>query len=51
MQDLLLILGDVYLAFHGAFSKTTLATLSLKVDVCFINLINLPLFFESRLSS
>ena len=37
--------GDVYLAFPGAFSKTTLATLSLKVDVNFINSIKLSLFF------
>ena len=45
------IVGDVYLAFPGAFSKTTLAILLLKVDVNFINLIKLPLFFESRLLS
>ena len=45
------IVGYVYLAFREAFSKTTLATLSLKVDVNFINSIKLPLFFESRLSS
>ena len=45
------IMGDVYLAFPRTFSKTTLATLSLKVYVNFINSIKLLLFFESRLPS
>ena len=45
------IVGDIYLPFYRAFSKTALATFLLKVDVCFINSIKLPQFFESRLSS
>ena len=45
------IVGDIYLAFYGAFSKTALATLSLNVDVCFFNSIKLPHFLESKPSS